>query len=158
MGAVGTDTVGAGTADAVGTDAVWAFEAVRFGPGTSAAELLAPANPGTAFTAAERRRSSVGTSVRHWAGRLAAKRAVLRLLDLEQTEDALASVEILPRPAVTCRRSADCRHGHPPSATLSGRVSRHAHRAGLTAIEVSITHEKGVAAAVAFALPKEPRT
>jgi holo-[acyl-carrier protein] synthase len=141
----------------MGMDALWAFETVRFDPSTSAAELLAPASPGTAFTADERRRSTVGASVQHWAGRLAAKRAVLRLLDLEQTEDALASVEILPKPAVTCRHSAECRHGHPPAATLSGRVGRHARRAGLTAIEVSISHEQGVAAAVAFALPKEPR-
>ncbi len=136
---------------------MWAFEAVRFGPGTTVAALLAPARPEATFTAAERRRSAVGASVQHWAGRLAAKRAVLRLLQLEQTEDALASVEILPRPAATCRRCAGCRHGHPPAATLSGPAGRRADRASLRSIEVSITHERGVAVAVAFAQPKGAR-
>lgn len=135
---------------------IWAFEAVRFDRSTNPADLVAPARPAVAFTRAERSRSAVGSTVQHWAGRLAAKRAVLRLLGLDQTEDALGSVEILPRPAVTCRRSAECRHGHPPAATLTGRVDRQARRAGLTGIEVSISHDSGVAAAVAFAIPTPP--
>jgi holo-[acyl-carrier protein] synthase len=134
-------------------EAMWAFEVVRFGPGTDAAGLVA--NPASAFTRAERLRSATGTTVRHWAGRLAAKRAVLRLLAVEETDDALGAVEILPKPAVTCRRSRSCHHGHPPAAALTGRVAEAASRKGVAAIEISISHERDLATAVAFAPCRE---
>ena len=55
------------------------------------------------FTPAERVRSARGRTLQHWAGRLAGKHAVLRLLAVRPTAARLGQVEVLPRPTPACR-------------------------------------------------------
>ncbi|MEU8385258.1 hypothetical protein, partial [Streptosporangium sp. NPDC048865] len=72
------------------------------------------------YTRAERLRSARGRTLQHWAGRLAAKRAVLRLLGLPPTPERLGQVEILPLPTAACRAGRACLDGHPPAVRLRG--------------------------------------
>lgn len=75
------------------------------------------------YTRAERLRSSGGRTLQHWAGRLAAKRAVLRLLGLPPTPERLGQVEILPLPTPACRADRACLDGHPPAVRLRGDLT-----------------------------------
>ncbi|GAA3025548.1 phosphopantetheinyl transferase [Streptosporangium longisporum] len=75
------------------------------------------------YTRAERLRSSGGRTLQHWAGRLAAKHAVLRLLGLPPTPERLGQVEILPLPTAACRADRACLGGHPPAVRLHGDLA-----------------------------------
>jgi phosphopantetheinyl transferase (holo-ACP synthase) len=125
----------------------WGSAAVGYAGLTRPVELLGGMRVADVYTSAERVRSTTGT-LEHWAGRLAGKRAVLRLLGLPPTAGHLHRVEILPRPTPACRGDAACLDGHPPAVHLSGEP---ATRAGLhRRIRVSISHTRGHALAVAL--------
>ncbi|KID30438.1 4'-phosphopantetheinyl transferase [Prauserella rugosa] len=125
-----------------------ASAAVPFDDVRGPVELVAPMPVEHVFTRAERLRSGRGRTVQHWAGRLAAKYAVLRLLGVPVGEQALGAVEVLPRPSPMCRRTAACAHGHPPAVRLTG-VLRDRVAPGRR-VGVSISHGSGIAVAVAL--------
>ena len=91
----------------------WGSAAVGYAGLTRPVELLGGMRVADVYTAAERVRSTAGT-LEHWAGRLAGKRAVLRLLGLPPTAGHLGQVEILPRPSPACRAT-------PPVLTATRR-------------------------------------
>ncbi|WP_033438563.1 4'-phosphopantetheinyl transferase [Saccharothrix sp. NRRL B-16314] len=126
----------------------WGSAAVAFRDLTAPWQLVEPMPLETVFTRAERLRSGAGRTLQHWAGRLAAKYAVLRLLDVPETAETLGAVEILPRPTPLCSRTAACLHGHPPGVRLSGDLS--VHEAPDTRIRVSVSHTADLAFAVAL--------
>ncbi len=70
----------------------------------------------------------------HFAARFAAKEAVGKALGIGMTR--WREVEVV-------------RHGGPPRIALSGRYAQRAEALGVTAITVSLTHSRGMAAAVA---------
>ncbi|MGC5015545.1 phosphopantetheinyl transferase [Streptosporangium sp. DT93] len=90
---------------------------------TSPRELVGDMPLEVVYTRAERLRSSGGRTLQRWAGRLAAKRAVLRLLGLPPTPERLGQVEILPLPTAACRADRACLGGHPPSVRLRGDLA-----------------------------------
>ncbi|APU13227.1 MULTISPECIES: hypothetical protein [Actinoalloteichus] len=103
------------------------------------------------FTRAERLRSGAGRTLEHWAGRLAAKYAVLRLLAVAETAEHLGQAEVLPQPSPMCAATAACLHGHPPRVRLSGDLARRAAERGGEQIRVSISHTRDTALSVAIA-------
>ncbi|MGW5050514.1 phosphopantetheinyl transferase [Actinokineospora sp. NPDC004072] len=122
----------------------WGSAVVAFGGLSAPEELVAPMALDTVYSRAERLRSTEGRTLQHWAGRLAAKHAVLRLLGVPVSEESLGGVEVLPQPSPMCSRSAACLHGHPPEVRL---------RSPLTAtgsIRVSVSHTADLAVAVAL--------
>lgn len=125
----------------------WGSAAVGYAGLTRPVELLGGMRVADVYTCAERVRSTAGT-LAHWAGRLAAKRAVLRLLGLPPTAAHLGQVEILPRPAPACRGDAACLDGHPPAVHLSGDPATRADPR--RRIRVSISHTRDQALAVAL--------
>jgi holo-[acyl-carrier protein] synthase len=72
----------------------------------------------------------------HFAARFAAKEAVGKALGIGMTR--WREVEVV-------------RDAGPPSIALTGRYARRAEALGVTVISVSLTHSRGVAAAVAVA-------
>ncbi|MFC7612588.1 hypothetical protein ACFQV2_01895 [Actinokineospora soli] len=96
----------------------WGSAVVSFRGLSAPEDLVAPMSVDTVYTRAERLRSSEGRTLQHWAGRLAAKHAVLRLLGVPATAESLGGVEVLPRPSALCARNAACLHGHPPEVRL----------------------------------------
>jgi holo-[acyl-carrier protein] synthase len=134
----------------------WGCAAVRFGGLTRPQQLIDGMDLHEVFTRGERIRSGAGRSIQHWAGRLAAKRAVLDLLGVTADAVHLGQVEVLPRPTALCDRSARCRHGHPPAVRLhSALIERVRHR-GIEQIRLSITHAADTALAVALVGPRLP--
>ncbi|CAM2919839.1 hypothetical protein SAXI111661_08360 [Saccharomonospora xinjiangensis] len=131
----------------------WACATVSFAGVRSPAALVDPLPLEVVFTRAERIRSGSGRTVQHWAGRLAAKCAVLRLLGLDPAHranaDLLGEVEILPRPSVFCTRTTACLHGHPPGVRLPAALRDRVETG--TRIGVSISHAASTAIAVALA-------
>ncbi|WP_277681977.1 phosphopantetheinyl transferase [Saccharomonospora azurea] len=129
----------------------WASAAVPFDRIATPRALVAPLPLNEVFTHAERVRSGRGRTVQHWAGRLAAKYAVLRLLDVDGPSSGgrLGEVEILPRPSALCRRASECLHGHPPGVRLRGDLGARVEPG--TRVGVSISHGAGLAIAVALA-------
>jgi holo-[acyl-carrier protein] synthase len=121
---------------------------VSFRDLTAPWQLVDPMPLETVFTRAERLRSGAGRTLQHWAGRLAAKYAVLRLLDVPATADHLGAVEILPRPTPLCHRTAACLHGHPPGVRLSGGLGPCESQDAR--IRVSVSHTADLAFAVAL--------
>ncbi|MBP2707922.1 phosphopantetheinyl transferase [Microbispora sp. RL4-1S] len=118
-------------------------------------ELLGGLRLEDVYTPAECVRSA-GAALQHWAGRLAGKRAVLRLLGLPSTAEHLGRVEVLPRPTPACRATAACRDGHPPAVRLGGSLAA-LERPG-ERIRLSISHTDQWALAVALlsaALPED---
>ena len=87
----------------------------------------------------QERQSARGRSDR-LAGQWAAKEAVMKLLQSGIGEIALNEIEVI---------SAD---GCAPTVTLTGEARRRADSAGFIDISISITHERGMAAAVAVGL------
>jgi phosphopantetheinyl transferase (holo-ACP synthase) len=126
----------------------WGSAVVAFRDLTAPWQLVEPMPLDTVFTRAERLRSGAGRTLQHWAGRLAAKYAVLRLLNVPETAESLGAVEILPRPTALCGRTAACLHGHPPGVRLFGELG--AHEAPDTRIRVSVSHTADLAFAVAL--------
>lgn len=114
------------------------------------------------YTRAERLRSARGRTLQHWAGRLAAKRAVLRLLGLPPTPERLGQVEILPLPTAACRAGRACLDGHPPAVRLRGDLAAPtaagpvAPGGGAGWIRVSISHTDARAVALAVRTRRLP--
>ncbi|MEU4702626.1 phosphopantetheinyl transferase [Nonomuraea dietziae] len=131
---------------------------------TSPRELVGDMPLEVVYTRAERLRSASGRTLQHWAGRLAAKRAVLRLLGLPPTPEHLGQVEILPLPTTACRASRACLDGHPPAVHLHGDLAALPSRpAGPAApdggagwIRVSISHTDVRAMALAVRTRRLP--
>jgi phosphopantetheinyl transferase (holo-ACP synthase) len=88
-------------------------------------------------------------SIVSWAGRLAAKRAVLELLAPAGVgADALMAVEILPSPDGLCGRNVDrCTRPHRPQVRLAPPVA--ASLRPDERIDVSISHTDRVVVALA---------
>jgi len=92
------------------------------------------------FTDAERRYClSRANPAQHFAARFAGKEAVGKALGCG-VEWMWRDIEIVGRPK--------------PSVSLVGRVADFAARAGAGAIDLSMTHSKGLAAAVAVVQPR----
>ncbi|WP_277209533.1 hypothetical protein [Isoptericola croceus] len=126
----------------------WGSGVVGFAGLCSPSQLVAPLSPGQVFTRAERLRSGTGRTLEHWAGRLAAKHAVLSLLEVPDRQRWLVEVEVLPRPTPICRRTEACLHGHPPRALL-GEALRAGRLDPEAVVRVSISHTAELALAVA---------
>jgi holo-[acyl-carrier protein] synthase len=89
------------------------------------------------FTDAERRRvAELGGHPRHFAVRFCAKEAVAKALALR--DGGWHDVEVLG--------GGD----GPPSVRLSGRAAERAAELGVERVELSVTHSKGMAGAVAL--------
>lgn len=101
------------------------------------------------YTPAERIRSGTGRTLQHWAGRLAAKRAVLRLLGVEPTEEHLGQAEVLPRPTANCAKTEACHVGHPPGVRLGPLLTGPA--GADRQIRLSLSHTTGRVLAIAVA-------
>jgi holo-[acyl-carrier protein] synthase len=107
------------------------------------------------FTAPERRRNARAHTLAPWAGRLAAKLAVLDLLGV-RTESALAqgadlgwtSIEILPSPDGLCDAPDRCRRPHRPAVTLLAPTARLLGPHDRLAVSISHTRTMAVALAV----------
>lgn len=132
----------------------WGSAVVAFRGLTAPWQLVDPMPLEAVFTRAERLRSGAGRTLQHWAGRLAAKYAVLRLLDVPATAKWLGAVEILPQPTPQCGRTAACLHGHPPGVRLSGALG--AHEGADTRIRVSVSHTADLAFAAALRSARLP--
>ncbi|ASO18755.1 phosphopantetheinyl transferase (holo-ACP synthase) [Actinoalloteichus hoggarensis] len=148
-----------------GSDPVDPAACARTLPGTAATQpgtadrtetAGAPASIEQVFTRAERLRSGTGRTVEHWAGRLAAKLAVLRLLAVPASAERLGQVEVLPRRTPMCEASTACLHGHPPGVRLTGDLVRRAARRGGEQIRISISHTRDTALSVAIASASLP--
>ncbi|MFI0424807.1 phosphopantetheinyl transferase [Spongiactinospora sp. 9N601] len=131
----------------------WGFAQVGFAGLTRPQELVADLRLEEVYTRPERLRSGAGRTLQHWAGRLAAKHAVLRLLDVAPTAEHLRGAEVLPRPAANCRRDAGCAHGHPPAVRLVGDLAK---LAAEREIRISISHTGDRALAVALISARLP--
>jgi phosphopantetheinyl transferase (holo-ACP synthase) len=128
----------------------WAAARVAFAGVATPAALVHPAQVANVFTRAEQVRSISGRTIAHWAGRLAAKYAVVALLGGDTCgAGQLGEAEVLPRPTAACRRSAACLDGHPPAVRLRGSLAALAAARGVAEIQISVTHAAGVAVAVA---------
>lgn len=123
---------------------------VPIGAGTEVARLARDRDSGV-FTARERRLSVAGRGLEGWAGRLAAKRAVSRVLDRGAgVRLPLGDIEIVPRATALCADPDRCPAGHPPSVRLLGSASHAVAWAGN--VEVSISHTRTVAVGLALLL------
>lgn len=99
------------------------------------------------FTAAELAQCTGATRDERLAARFAAKEAVFKVLrPARDIAVPWSSIEIVT--------DADGR----PAVTLTGRAAALASRQGIEAIDVSMSHDAGVALAVAAAAPASPRT
>jgi holo-[acyl-carrier protein] synthase len=127
----------------------WGSAMVGFAGLSRPQELIGDMRLDEVYTPAERLRSGGGRSLQHWAGRLAGKYAVLRLLGIPPTAEHLGQAEVLPRPTVNCERSPACHHGHPPTVRL-GAALRAAAEPGRQ-IRISLSHTSGQVLAVAVA-------
>ncbi|AOS61969.1 holo-ACP synthase [Actinoalloteichus hymeniacidonis] len=128
-------------------------------PGQLLAGLSTPDTPPAldeVFTRAERLRSGAGRTLQHWAGRLAAKHAVLRLLAVEESAEHLGQVEVLPQPSPMCAANTACLHGHPPGVRFGGDLARRVAERGDEQIRVSISHTQDTALSVAIASARLP--
>ncbi|MEO8093707.1 MAG: holo-ACP synthase [Pseudolysinimonas sp.] len=97
------------------------------------------------FTPFEREQCEGPTVLDRLAGRFAAKEAVLKVLQLPTTA-------VVPWQAIEIRTG---RNGV-PYVLLSGTASELAHRQGIDHIDISLSHDAGIAMAVAAAIPAEP--
>jgi holo-[acyl-carrier protein] synthase len=132
----------------------WGSAVICFAGKSRPQELVGDMRLEEVYTAAERLRSGYGRTLQHWAGRLAGKYAVLRLLGLPPTAEHLGQAEVLPRPTANCARTAACHYGHPPSVRLGGALRA---KAGPDQqIRLSLSHTDGKVLAVAVASAKLP--
>jgi holo-[acyl-carrier protein] synthase len=96
------------------------------------------------FTPIERAQTEGPMSLERLAGRFAAKEAVLKVLQVPST----ASV---PWQSIEVRTA---RNGV-PFVVLSGSAQSMAERQGISRIDISLSHDGGIAMAVAAAIPAE---
>ncbi|MEU8265858.1 phosphopantetheinyl transferase [Sphaerisporangium sp. NPDC049002] len=132
----------------------WGSAMVGFAGLTRPQELVGDMRLEEVYTAAERIRSGSGGSLQHWAGRLAGKYAVLRLLGLPPTAEHLGQAEVLPRPTANCARTAACHAGHPPAVRLGGALMAAADPG--SQIRLSLSHTSGRVLAVAVTSGRLP--
>ncbi|MFI6792216.1 phosphopantetheinyl transferase [Nonomuraea sp. NPDC050383] len=136
----------------------WGSALVGFAGLTRPQELVGAMPLDEVYTAAERVRSG-GATVQHWAGRLAGKRAVLRLLGLAPTAARLGQVEVLPRPTAACRATAACRDGHPPAVRLAPALAELVRPDGRVRVSISHTDRRALAVAICSTrLPEDEET
>ncbi|MFG1709980.1 phosphopantetheinyl transferase [Nonomuraea sp. M3C6] len=134
----------------------WGSAVVGYAGLTRPQDLLGEAPLEEVFTRAERMRSAGGRTLQHWAGRLAGKHAVLRLLGLPPTAERLGQVEVLSQPTPACRGGAACLDGHPPAVRLNGELSELAGSGEQIRISLSHTGERALAVALRSAqLPED---
>lgn len=129
---------------------------IDFGGFHTPEQMLGRMDPDRVFTRVETLRSRQGVTLQHWAGRLAAKHAVLRLLGLPVTEEWLFQAEVVPSPSSLCRSDHRCLHGHPPRVVLGPDLELAVMADGCDAVVVSITHSDTTSLAVA--VPSRRRT
>lgn len=127
-----------------------AMAMVPIGPGAEVGRL-ARHRGSDVFTVRERRLCAAGRGLEGWAGRLAAKRAVARLLDRGAGGPVLlGDIEIVPRATALCADPDRCPAGHPPSVRLHGEA---VHRLGRECtVGVSISHTRRAAVGLALLL------
>jgi len=117
------------------------------------ADLLGHCRVELVFTAAERRLSRRRGDLSSWAGRLAAKLAVLELFG-RSTDSALVggldlgwtSIEVLPSGPGQCADPLECRGTHRPEVFLRGSMAR--WLGPDERLAVSISHTDTLAAAL----------
>ncbi|MEV0199994.1 phosphopantetheinyl transferase [Nonomuraea sp. NPDC050691] len=137
----------------------WGSALVSFAGLTRPQQLVGGMRLEEVYTAAERVRSTGGASVQHWAGRLAGKRAVLRLLGLPPTAERLGQVEVLPRPTPSCRATSACRDGHPPAVRLAAPLAELVRPDRRVRVSISHTSERALAVAICSTrLPEDEET
>lgn len=129
--------------------------AVAYAEATDVSALLDGADPDEVFSPAERVHCAAGgRSLHRWAGRLAAKRAVLGLVELPGNVEHLRSVVVVPGPHECPDPTvALCRMGHRPVVHLHGPVDAAWQRRGAAPLVLSISHDGGLAVAVAILGP-----
>jgi holo-[acyl-carrier protein] synthase len=108
-------------------------------------ELFGERYLGRVFTPVERAQAEGPMALERLAGRFAAKEAVLKVLQVPST----ASV---PWHAIEVRTG---RNGV-PYVVLSGSAQAMARRQGISRVDISLSHDGGIAMAVAAAIPAEP--
>jgi holo-[acyl-carrier protein] synthase len=96
------------------------------------------------FTPLEREQCAGPTVLDRLAGRFAAKEAVLKVLQLPSTA-------VVPWQSIEVRTG---RNGV-PYVVLSGRAAELAQSQGIERIDISVSHDGGIAMAVAAAIPAE---
>jgi holo-[acyl-carrier protein] synthase len=136
----------------------WGSAMVGFTGLSRPQELIGDMRLDVVYTPAERIRSGTGRTLQHWAGRLAGKHAVLRLLGVAPTEEHLGQAEVLPRPTANCAKTEACHVGHPPGVRLGPLLSRVAGTE--QQIRLSLSHTSGRVLAVAVVsgrLPEDER-
>jgi phosphopantetheinyl transferase (holo-ACP synthase) len=117
----------------------------------SVRELVAGLAPEEVFTSRERRLCAQRRGLASWAGRFAAKQAVLDVLG----EPGLwTGVEILPAATGLCPDPLRCTASHPPVALITGEPA--ARLAPGERVLVSISHADGVAVALAVRTATPP--
>ncbi|MBB5802527.1 phosphopantetheinyl transferase (holo-ACP synthase) [Saccharothrix ecbatanensis] len=137
----------------------WGSAAVALDGLTAPRQLVWPMRLEDVYSREERLRSAAGRTLQHWAGRLAAKYAVLSLLGLPATALHLGRVEVLPQPSAMCARTTACTHGHPPCVRLLDGLPKDPDTAdtlGGGRIGVSISHTADLAFAVALVSARLP--
>ncbi len=98
------------------------------------------------FTPVERAQTAGPMALERLAGRFAAKEAVLTVLRIRSTT-------AVPWQAIEVRTG---RNGV-PYVVLSGAARSIAERQGISRVDVSLSHDGGIAMAVAAAIPAEPQ-
>jgi holo-[acyl-carrier protein] synthase len=96
------------------------------------------------FTPAERAQTAGPMSLERLAGRFAAKEAVLKVLQVSSTT-------AVPWQAIEVRTG---RNGV-PYVVLSGAAKAIAERQGISRVDISLSHDGGIAMAVAAAIPAD---
>ena len=97
------------------------------------------------FTPVERAQTNAATALERLAGRFAAKEAVLKVLQVPSTA-------AVPWHSIEVRTG---RNGV-PYVVLSGTARAMAQRQGISRVDISLSHDGGIAMAVAAAIPSEP--
>jgi holo-[acyl-carrier protein] synthase len=108
-------------------------------------ELFGERYLGRVFTPAERAQTAGPMALERLAGRFAAKEAVLKVLRVPGTS-------AVPWQSIEVRTG---RNGV-PFVVLTGTAREIAERQGISRIDISLSHDGGVAMAVAAAIPAEP--
>jgi phosphopantetheinyl transferase (holo-ACP synthase) len=116
--------------------------------------------PDGAFTPLERIHSAAKPGREGLGGRLAAKLAVAEVLGRSGADAALLrQIGILPQPRIPCSDPLLCQRGHPPGVALADDLRGPSRGEGgsLIGLDVSISHESGVAFAAALAVIDDGR-
>lgn len=128
-----------------GIDDGWAIATLEFDRWGRLADLVEPASAADVFSPAERRVAARKPTLDSWAGRLVGKHAVAAVVwKATGIELSIGSIELVPRPVATCTNPYRCAQGHPLEVRLRrGPLVDHT-------LLVSLTHERGLAAGLAW--------